>query len=94
VLCLHTRSDASAPGVQQIVALYGVATPEDCAEVAWEEEGGVWMYRVALMQATDEPSNELPPTEEIAAAWGAGFVLVVGCYAIARVIGAVLSMLK
>lgn len=37
---------------------------------------------------------ELPPTADMATAWGISFGLVVGCYAIARQVGAVLSILK
>lgn len=51
----------------------------------------------ALMAASasaPSSSSTLPPAEDLAAAWGASFTLVVGCYAIARAIGAVVNFLK
>lgn len=48
----------------------------------------------AALAASSPGSDQLPPANEIGAAWGAGFTIVVGCYAIARAAGAVLSMLK
>ena len=47
-----------------------------------------------LMDAAANNPNQLPPTEQLSAAWGASFVLVVGCYVIARQIGAVVNFLK
>lgn len=49
----------------------------------------------AVVGAASAPSSSsLPPSTDLAAAWGASFVLVVGCYVIARYAGAVVSMLK
>lgn len=51
----------------------------------------------AAMGAASAPGGSpdaLPPAEDIAAAWGVGFVLVVGCFVLGRMAGAVLSMLK
>lgn len=42
----------------------------------------------------DPGSTSLPPTDQLATAWGVSFGLVVGCYAIARQVGTVVSMLK
>lgn len=42
----------------------------------------------------DLASPALPSAEELGAAWSASFVLVVGCFVIAKQAGAVLSMLK
>lgn len=50
--------------------------------------------RVTALESDSGTANELPPTEDLAAAWGASFVLVVGCYAIGRAVGVVLNFLK
>lgn len=38
--------------------------------------------------------SSLPPTDQLSAAWGAGFSLVVGCYLIGWAVGAVVNFLK
>lgn len=77
-----------------VSSLYTVERAEDCPEQLWEHEGSV-LYRTSIAQPSDVSSSDsLPPAEDLGAAWGAAFVLVVGCYAIGRGVGAVLSLLK
>ncbi|MCE4555011.1 hypothetical protein [Pelomonas cellulosilytica] len=46
-----------------------------------------------IADAASAPS-QLPPSADIAAAWGAGFTLVVSTYAIGRLVGAVVNFIK
>jgi hypothetical protein len=41
-----------------------------------------------------DPSTSFPSPEDAAAAWGIGFVMVVGCYVIARSVGAVVNFIN
>lgn len=44
-------------------------------------------------QSSGSGSPPLPSAEDAATAWGIGFVLVVGCYVIARSVGAVVNFI-
>lgn len=50
--------------------------------------------RLTALEQASSSVNELPPPDQIAAAWGVGFTTVVGCYVIARMVGAVVNFLK
>lgn len=47
----------------------------------------------AQLQASAPSPDVLPPPAQLSAAWSASFVLVVGCYVIARQIGAVVNFI-
>jgi len=71
----------------------------ECAELYLLSQGDASsLYAaVAAAQSASAPGGSfesLPPTADLATAWGISFGLVVGCYAIARQVGAVLSLLK
>lgn len=57
-------------------------------------DGFVIFDATTAQQLESSSSPDLPSPEQAAAAWGASFVLVVGCYALGRAIGAVVNFLK
>lgn len=63
-------------------------------------DGFVLMDQTEAQQLIDasqgggSSSETLPSPEDAAAAWGIGFVMVVGCYVIARSVGAVVNFIN
>ncbi|MFT7724594.1 MAG: hypothetical protein QM788_17490 [Roseateles sp.] len=49
---------------------------------------------LALIQEESSSTNELPPSADLAAAWSAGFFLVVSSYVIGWAVGAVVNFIN
>jgi hypothetical protein len=84
-------SDVSAPGECYVWAYSSGIEHDHSLVIATPDDVHAAIEAAGAGGAADP--FPFPPAEDIGAAWGAGFVMVVGCYAIARAVGAVLNFI-
>ena len=70
----------------QWATMYTLEEPEDVA-------AAITTAIAAIPSGGESGSPPFPSAEDCAAAWGIGFVMVVGCYVIARSVGAVVNFI-
>lgn len=91
--CVQVGTVSTQTG--SVSVLVPAAAP--CADgyvVFASSEYAALQQQIQDLQMAQAALSQLPPPADIAAAWGAGFTIVVGCYAIARTVGAVVNFIK
>lgn len=80
----------------RIASSLDVASADDCTAAASAPDAPASSYSLLLSTPSDGVGgvDSLPPPDQLATAWGVGFVMVVGCYVIARSVGVVVNFLK
>jgi len=76
------------------LAIDGFGPPDGVYSYCLEVATGMDLDAAVEAVSSGSGSVPFPSAEDAAAAWGIGFVLVVGCYVIARSVGAVVNFIN
>jgi hypothetical protein len=89
--CLGLSADG------RIVAASHQVSEQACADWLVANQPPEPVQSMLIVSTPDDAgtgSTQLPSAQDSAAAWGVGFVMVVGCYVIARSVGAVVNFIN